>query len=126
MKTIHLFFIALFLASPDISSAGEITVHSIVVPDEFAWGRSQEAFAGTSPIERYVDTYEKTWWNVMNAFVNDKPDWQNFSNFICSGTPAASQACIDAYDAAFNRINSLLKTTNNEDLKEMIRPYLGQ
>ena len=126
MKKSHLILIAIFLCSTNYSFAGEITGHQIVVPEEFAFGRDQEAFEGTSPIDRYVDAYEKTWWRVMNSFVDGKPDWKNFSNFICSGTPAASQACVDAHDATSKKLESLLKIIEKDKLQAMIKPYLSE
>lgn len=126
MKKIHLILIALFLASANHTFAGELTGHQVIVPEEFAWGRDQEAFKGTSSIERYVDAYERTWWKVMNAFVDGNPDWQNFSNFMCSGTPAECQACVNAHDAACKKLDALLKITEKDELREMIKPYLGK
>ena len=83
-----------------ISSASELTMkHKIIVLNEYTNGRNQEAFEGTSDIERYIEAFARKWWAVMNSYA------QNINNpkdvgFICSGTPAAVQGCADGYDAA--------------------------
>ena len=126
MKTIASLTSLLFLFSPLYCLAGDITGHQIIVPEEYAWGREKEGSVGTSPIESYIEAYERTWWKVMNAFVYEDADWENHSNFICSGTPAEAQACIDSYKAASEKIAAYLKVAGEKEYRELVRKRLNQ
>lgn len=85
MKTVFLTII--FLASfYQITSAEELTLkHSIHVPTEYSNGRTQEAFEGSSDIERYVSSFEKTWWAVMNKFAHTSIGTQDMMNSFVRG-----------------------------------------
>ena len=126
MKFTSILIIFLIVLSPSFCLSGDITGHQIIVPKEYAYGREQEAFPGTSPIERYIEAYERTWWKVMNAFVYEDEDWKNHSNFICSGTPAEAQACIDSYKAASEKIAAYLKVAGEKEYRELVRKRLNQ
>ncbi len=62
----------------------------------------------------------------MNAFVAGSPNWRNHSMFICSGTPAEARVCIDAFDAANQKLEALLKKMNKAELKKLLKKYLGK
>jgi hypothetical protein len=126
MKNLSFLAFSIILITPFICLAGDITGHQIIVPEEFLYGRDQEAFAGTSPIERYIETYERTWWKVMNAFVYKNADWRNHASFICSGTPAEAQACIDSYNAAYAKIDAYIKVTGEENYRKLVKERLNK
>ena len=126
MNRIFIISILVALFTPIICFGGDIAEHQINVPKEYSWGRSQEAFEGTSPIERYVQAYERTWWKVMNAFAYNETNWQRHDSFICSGTPAEAQACIDAYDAATDKIRAWVKTVGENETKELLKKRLNK
>jgi len=45
--------------------------------------------------------------------------------FICSGTPAAAQGCIDGYDAADKRVKDLLKDHRPDEVQKFIKENIG-
>lgn len=126
MKLKYILLVSVFSVMPLASIAGDIVEHPIVVPQEYAWGRSQEPFVGTSPIERYVAAYEKTWWRVMRAFVHGPESWEKHGEFICSGTPAESDACINAYEDARKRIEAWVKLSSEEEVKKIVKKHLSK
>ena len=124
MKTV--FFILMFLISfCQIASAEELTMkHSIDVPRQYSNGRDQEAFEGTSDIERYISSYEKTWWAVMNKFAHDIKWQPRHDEFICSGTPAAAQGCIDGYEASVKKVQGFLKDHIPNEVQMFIKDHI--
>ncbi|MDP3297315.1 MAG: hypothetical protein Q8N09_06965 [Thermodesulfovibrionia bacterium] len=99
--------------------------HKIIVPDEYANGRNQEAFQGTSDIERYIEAFERKWWAVMNSYAQDINNPKDVG-FICSGTPAAVQGCNDGYDAAMKRVAEFLKDHKPNEVQKFIKENIGK
>jgi hypothetical protein len=110
-----------------IASAEDLTMkHRIDVPTEYANGRDQEAFEGTSDIERYISSYEKTWWAVMNKFAQDIKWQPRHDEFICSGTPAAAQGCIDGYEGAVKKVEALLKDHTPNEVRLFLKGHINK
>ena len=99
--------------------------HKIIVPAEYANGRNQEAFEGTSDIERYIEAFERKWWAVMNSYAQDINNPKDVG-FICSGTPAAAQGCNDGYDAADKRVKEFLKDHKPDEVQKFIKENIGK
>jgi hypothetical protein len=126
MKTVILAIIFLISFS-QIASSEEVTMkHSIDVPTQYSNGRNQEAFEGTSDIERYVRSYEKTWWAVMNKFAQDIKWYPRHDEFICSGTPAAAQGCIDGYEGAVKKVEAFLKDHAANEVQMFLKDHINK
>lgn len=126
-KRIILFLFLFLNAFCQIASSEELTMkHSIEIPKEYSSGREQEAFEGTSDIERYINAYERTWWAVMNRFAKDIKWHPRHDEFICSGTPAASQGCMDGYEAAVKKVKEFLKGHTPKEVETYIKANIIQ
>jgi hypothetical protein len=101
--------------------------HKMVVPPEYANGRNQEAFEGTSDIERCIHAFEKTWWAVMNKFAQDIHYKPRHNEFICSGTTAEAQACLlDGYEEAVRKVQGLLETHKAGEVQSFIKKSIAK
>jgi hypothetical protein len=126
MKT-KLLLITIIILFAQVASATELTMtHKIIVPQEYANGRSQEAFEGTSDIERYVGAFERTWWAVMNKFAQNIKWQPRHDEFICSGTPAAAQGCLDGYNEAIKKVEGFLKRNKAHEVQKFIKENIGK
>jgi hypothetical protein len=126
MKIVFLTIIVSALFS-QVTSAAELTMkHPINVPAEYSSGRNQEAFEGTSDIECYVSSFERIWWAVMNKFAQDIKLPPRHDEFICSGTPASAQGCIDGYEGAVKKIEDLLKDHAPNEVRMFVKDHIGK
>ncbi|MDD5723737.1 MAG: hypothetical protein PHY29_08380 [Syntrophales bacterium] len=122
-----LLLVIIIVSFSQTASATDLTMtHKIIVPQEYAGGRSEEALEGTSDIEDYIGAFERTWWAVMNKFAQDI-NWQpRHEGLICFGTPAAGQGCFDGHEEAVRRVEGFLKNHEAAAVEKFIKEKIGK
>ena len=129
IKMVFILSAAVLLWCPALAAESELSMeHPIHVPSQYAYGRDMEAFAGTEQISRYVDAFERGWWQAMHDFVDasGSSHWDKNFPFICNGWPSEQDGCNDGYDAASKWISAAVAKVGTEKtlafVKDRVNP----